>query len=449
MEFLSDQGNTSAAVIGMGYVGSPIAAVLAERGVDVVGIDVDPELVAGLARRRCAFSEPGLAELLCDGLDSGRLRVSTDYDLVSDVDVVIIAVGTPVRGTELVDEYLRNACAEIAKRLREGQLVIVKSTVPPGTTRNLVAPLLEAGGLVAGEDFGLAFCPERLSEGHALRELRTFPIIVGGLCGESAAAAARFWQRTIGVEIIDCGSAESAEMVKLAGNWWIDHNIAMANELAKLCGALDVDVLEVINAANTMPKGSGNVNILLPSVGVGGSCLTKDPWMVWRAARDRGIRLDTIGVAREVNDSMPGYTVGLIAEELAGIGKRLDGAKVAVLGVAFKNNTGDLRATPALQVVAALRQAGAEVAVHDPLADPGEVKKLFDLVPVQTAGEALAGADCIAVLAWHDAFEEIDFAALRESVAPGCAIVDGRAHYPRRTIESLRRHGYTYRGIGR
>nr|BFE84757.1 nucleotide sugar dehydrogenase [Planobispora longispora] len=433
----------------MGYVGSPIAAVLAEQGVNVVGIDVDPELVAGLARRRCAFSEPGLAELLCDGLDSGRLSVSTDYDLVAGVDVVIISVGTPVRGTELVDDYLRSACAELAKRLRRGQLVILKSTVPPGTTRDVVVPLLEESGLVAGKDFGLAFCPERLSEGHALRELRTFPIIVGGLCRESAAAAARFWRRTIGVEIISCESPESAETVKLASNWWIDHNIAMANELAKLCGALDVDVLEVISAANTMPKGSGNVNILLPSVGVGGSCLTKDPWMVWRAARDRDVQLNTIGAAREVNDSMPGYTVDLIVEELAKSGRRPDGAKIAVLGVAFKNNTGDLRATPALPVVTMLREAGAEVAVFDPLADPGEVKKLFDLVPVQTAREALAGADCIAVLAWHDEFTEIDFVALRDLVAPACVIVDGRAYYPRSTIEHLRRHGYAYRGIGR
>ncbi|WP_248962790.1 nucleotide sugar dehydrogenase [Sphaerisporangium perillae] len=449
MKFLSDQGNTSAAVIGMGYVGSTVAAVLAGEGVDVVGIDVNPALVAALEQRRCWFSEPGLPELLYSGLDSGRLRVTTDYDLVSGVDVVIIAVSTPVRDTELVDVPLRTACTELAGHLREGQLVILKSTVPPGVSRNLVAPLLEGGGLKVGEDFGLAFCPERLSEGQALHELRTFPIAIGGWCPDSVAAAGAFWRRTIGAEIISCASMESAEMVKLASNWWIDHNIAMANELATLCAVLDVDVLEVISATNTMRKGTGNVNILLPSVGVGGSCLTKDPWMVWRAARDRDVELDTIPVAREVNDSMPGYTVDLIVEELARFGKKLEEAKIAVLGVAFKNNTGDLRATPALPIVTGLQQGGAEVAIFDPLADSGEVKKTFGLAPVETAREALSGADCIAVLARHDEFDDIDFVALRESVAPSCVIIDGRAYYSRETIGRFRRHGFAYRGIGR
>ncbi|MFC4587101.1 nucleotide sugar dehydrogenase [Sphaerisporangium corydalis] len=449
MKFLSDQGNTSAAVIGMGYVGSTVAAVLAGEGVDVVGIDVDPALVAQLEGRRSWFSEPGLPELLYSGLDSGHLRVTTEYDLVSGVDVVIIAVGTPVHDTELVDTYLRSACTELAKHLREGQLVILKSTVPPGLTRNVVAPLLEAGGLRAGVDFGLVFCPERLSEGQALREMRMFPIAIGGWCADSAAAAAAFWSRTIGNEIITCASMESAEVVKLASNWWIDHNIAMANELAKLCGVLDVDVLDVVAAANTMKKGTGNVNILLPSVGVGGSCLTKDPWMVWRAARDRDIELNTIPVAREVNDTMPGYTVDLIAEELAGTGKRLDEAKIAVLGVAFKNNTGDLRATPTLPIVAQLQRSGAEVVIYDPLADAGEVKRIFGLAPVETVREALSGADCIAVLAGHDAFAGIDFVAFRESVAPSCVILDGRAYYSRETIDRYRRHGFAYRGIGR
>ncbi|GAA2076985.1 nucleotide sugar dehydrogenase [Actinomadura alba] len=430
-------------------MGSTVAATLAGEGVDVVGIDVDPALIAQLEQRRCPFSEPGLPELLHSGLDSGRLRVTTDYGEVSDADVVIIAVGTPVQDTRLVDFYLRAACTKLAGQLREGQLVILKSTVPPGVSRKIVAPLLEGGGLAVGEDFGLAFCPERLSEGRALHELRTFPIAVGGWCPDSAAAAAAFWQRTIDAEIIICGSMESAEMVKLANNWWIDHNIAMANELAKLCAVLDVDVLQVIAAANTMRKGTGNVNILLPSVGVGGSCLTKDPWMAWRAARDHGVELATIPVAREVNDAMPGYTVDLITEELARAGRPLADAKIAVLGVAFKNNTGDLRATPVLPVVTGLREGGAEVAVFDPLADAAEVEKVFGVAQAQTAREALAGADCIAVLARHDEFAEIDFVALRESVAPSCVIVDGRAYYSPETIDRFRRHGFSYRGIGR
>ncbi|WP_433136283.1 nucleotide sugar dehydrogenase [Actinomadura nitritigenes] len=449
MKFLTDREKISAAVLGMGYVGTAVAAVLAGEGVDVVGVDVDPEVIGRLKARRCPFHEPGLPELLLGALDSGGLRVTTDYAPVGEVDVVIIAVGTPVRGTELVDAQLRGACEQLAARLCPGQLVLLKSTVPPGVSRKFVAPLLEGGGLKAGVDFGLAFCPERLSEGRALHELRTFPIAVGGWCRDSARAAAAFWWRTIGAEVIDCTSMESAEMVKLAGNWWIDHNIAMANELARLCGVLDVDVLEVIAVANTMRKGTGNVNILLPSVGVGGSCLTKDPWMVWRAARDRGLDLETVRVARRVNDSMPAHTVDLIDRELARLGLGLDGTRIAVLGAAFKNNTGDLRATPVLPVVAALRRKGADVAVFDPLADPAEIHKIFGLAPAASAREALKGAACVAVLAGHDAFDGIDFVALRDTLAESCVIVDGRAYYSREIIDRFRRNGLAYRGIGR
>ncbi|WP_018215941.1 nucleotide sugar dehydrogenase [Salinispora vitiensis] len=259
MRFLPESEDVSAAVIGLGNVGSCVAGALAERGVRVVGVDTDARLTRELAERHCRFSEPGM-------------------------------------------------------------------------NRELVVPLLERSGLTCGVDFGLAFCPERLSEGAALRELRSFPIVVGGWCADSAAAAEAFWRRGVGVDIIQCSSMEAAEMVKLADNWWIDHNIALANDLAKVCGAIGVDVLDVISAANSIPKGNGNVNILTPSVGVGGSCLTKDPWMVWRSARNRGIDLPTIPAASGVNDDMPRYTTDLIRAELDASGKQLDGARVAVLG---------------------------------------------------------------------------------------------------------------------
>ncbi len=450
MRFLPEHDDVCSVVIGLGPVGSTLAAVLAESGTSVVGIDTDAALVAELERHHCRYREPGLSKLLAESLGAGRLRVTTDYAAVSAADVVIVTVGTPVGEAGVtIHTQLSGVCAELAGRIRPGQLLVIKSTVPPGTTRGRVAPALERGGLTCGEDFGLAFCPERLSEGTALRDLRSVPVVVGGWCPDSAAAAAEFWRSRIGVPIIMASSLESGEMVKLADNWWIDHNIAMANELAKLCSALDVDALEVISAANSLRKGDGNVNILLPSVGVGGSCLTKYPWMAWRTARDRGVELRTIPVARSVNDGMPAYSVELIDDELGKAGKRTKGAKIAVLGLAFKNDTGDLRATPVLPVVTALRDSGAEVAIFDPLADPGEVVRMFGLRPATSVQEAAAGADCIAVLARHDEFDSIDFGALRELVAPSCVVFDGRAHYPPQTIEQLRRHGFAYRGIGR
>jgi UDP-N-acetyl-D-mannosaminuronic acid dehydrogenase len=449
MRFLPDHGAT-VAVIGLGYVGSALAAVLADCDIEVVGIDTDAALVAELGNRHCRYQEPGLPQLLARSLDAGRLRVTTDYAVVSAADVVIVTVGTPVGGGgTLIHTQLSGVCTELAERIRPDHLLIFKSTVPPGTIRERVIPALECGGLTCGEDFGLAFCPERLSEGGALRELRSVPIVVSGWSSHSADAAAEFWRSGTGVEVIRVSSLESGEMVKLADNWWIDHNIALANELAKVCSALDIDVLEVISAANSLRKGGGNVNILLPSVGVGGSCLTKDPWMIWRTARDHGVELHTIPVARSVNDGMSAYTVELIKDELGKVGKRLKTAKIAVLGLAFKNNTGDLRGTPTLPVVTALRDEGAEVRIFDPLADPGAVTRMFGVAPVASVQEAAHDADCIAVLACHDEFGTIDFGALRELVAPSCVVFDGRAYYPAETIGFLRRQGFIYRGIGR
>jgi UDP-N-acetyl-D-mannosaminuronic acid dehydrogenase len=342
---------------------------------------------------------------------------------------------------------LSAAGAQLGRHVRDGQLIILKSTVPPGTTRSLVLPLLEGGGRHGGTDFGLAFMPERLAEGTAMRELRAFPMVAGGLDVDSTQAAAMFWRTALGVDVTELDSLESAEIVKLADNWWIDLNIALGNELAKFCALFDVDVLDVIAAANSIPKGTGHVNILLPSVGVGGSCLTKDPYMIWQSARRRGLDIRTALAAREVNAGMPEYTAQLIVDTLASLGKDPAAATIAVLGLAFKNNTGDLRATPVQGAVAALVKAGAEVRLFDPLVDTAQAAELFGIKPAETMLDAVLDADCIAVLALHREFESIDFAAL--PVASSCVLVDGRAYYPKEKIAELSGQGYIYRGIGR
>nr|ABC02801.1 putative UDP-N-acetyl-D-mannosaminuronic acid dehydrogenase [Actinomadura melliaura] len=450
MRFLGDGDRVKVALVGVGYIGSCVAATLAEGQAEVVGVDTDETLVAELAAGRCRFNEHGLAEALGRGLSSGRLRVTTDFDAVAWADVLVVTVGTPITGDgELDESQLQAACQQIAPRLRRGQLVILKSTVPPGTVRSFLVPILEQGGLKCGEDFGVAFSPERISEGKALAELRSLPIVVGGWCADSAAATQAFWSRMLGVPVIPLESLEAAEIVKLADNWWIDLNIAMGNELARYCSVFGVDVLDVIAAANSIPKGAGMVNILMPSVGVGGSCLTKDPWMMWRSARERGIALRTIETARAANEGMPDYSVRLITDELTKLGKDPSTARIAVLGLAYKNDTSDLRMTPTLPAVRALRALGAEVRAHDPLADPDEVERMFGLRPYASLEEAVEGADCLAVLALHRPFESIDFARLRGLVNPACLVFDGRAYYPRQTIQELRELGFAYRGIGR
>lgn len=448
MRAVSDYKDPSVAVLGFGYVGSCIGATLADRGFDVVGVDANPELVEEFERGHCRLQEAGLAEAILRGRATGKLRVTTDSSEIGAVDVVLITVGTPVLDDgSLADEQLRGACAEVSKYLREGQLVVLKSTVPPGTTRGVVLPLLEQSGLTGGVDFGLAFTPERLAEGTAMSEVRTLPIVAGGLDDHSTQAVARFWNRTLGVDVIPLDSMEAAEVVKLANNWWIDLNIALANELAKFCALYGVDVLDVVTAANTISKGNGKVNILLPSVGVGGSCLTKDPWMVWASARSRGVDIRTAAAGRDVNTEMPEYTAQLAIDTLAGLGKDPSHATVAVLGLAFKNNTGDLRATPTLGVIEVLRKVGAEVRIHDPLVDPGLAEEMFGLPLTENLDDAVRDADCIAVLALHRDFEDIDFATL--SVGDSCLVLDGRAYYAKDKIDALRELGYVYRGIGR
>ena len=284
MRFLPEEGQLSIAVVGFGYVGSCIGITLAERGMRVSGIDSDRELIEEMRAGYCRFNEPGLAQALERVRGLGTLRLSTGYEDVSTADVVIIAVGTPVDANRsIVTGHLEAACAALAPQMRADQLVILKSTVAPGTTQGLVRPLLEKSGLVQGRDFGLAFCPERLAEGNALAQFRTIPIVVGGCDSDSTAAACEFWASALGTEVLPFAGPEVAELVKLTDNWWIDANVALANELARLCGALNVDVLDVIAGANSLPKGSSHVNVLLPSVGVGGSCLTKDPWILWSA----------------------------------------------------------------------------------------------------------------------------------------------------------------------
>ncbi|MEV5573165.1 nucleotide sugar dehydrogenase [Spirillospora sp. NPDC052269] len=436
------------AVIGLGYVGLCVAAALAESGYDVVGVDTASALVGDLGRGVVRSREPGVAETARRALAEGRLRATTDYAAVADAGVIVITVGTPVTGElKLADEQLRGACTELSRHLRPGQLVICKSTVPPGTTRDLVLPLLERGGLTGGRDFSLAFCPERLAEGTALADLRALPIVVGGLDERSTAAAAEFWRTSLSVPAIPQDTLEAAEIVKLADNWWIDLNIALANELARFCSLFQVDVLDVISAANSIKKGNGSVNILLPSVGVGGSCLTKDPWMVWQTAARHGLEVRTPQVGRLSNDEMPAYTARLVLDDLAERGIEPGAATVAVLGLAFKNNTGDLRETPVKGVVDELAAAGVTLRAYDPMVEPDQAEALFGLRPGDSLTETVRDADCVAVLALHKEFEDIDFAAL--PVAEACLVLDGRAYYPKEKIAMLRGLGYRYRGIGR
>ena len=435
------------AVVGFGYIGSVIAAVLASRGHSVVGIDTNQALIAELREGRCPIPEPGLAELVAAGVASGRLTVSSDPAAAAGARAVLITVGTPLSEDFTADlSHIRAACAGLAPHLADGQIVMIKSTVPPGTTRAMHDEILAPAARVH-----VAFSPERLAEGQAIRELAQIPILVGGMDAEAGAAAAAFWREVLPVEVDVLSSPEAAEMVKLADNLWIDLNVALANELAKLTDALPwpVDVLEVIRGANSLKKGQHHVNILMPANGVGGYCLTKDPWFVDAIGRRAGVEMKIPRASRAVNDSMPAHVFARVDGHLRARGLAPADARVAILGYAFKSNSGDCRFTPVAPLVAEFEAAGygGRLRVCDPMVTPAEAAH-HGLTLTADWRDAVAGADAVLILAGHDAFAAItpeDLAA----ACPGALIYDGRIHYPRDRIAALEAAGLGYMGVGR
>lgn len=438
------------AIVGFGYIGTCIGAVLADRGYHVTGIEPRQETVEEIGRGETSLHEPGLPELVKKAHAAGRLRATSDYAACQEADVIVVTVGTPLGAQHEPDmSQVRAASAEIAKRLKRGQLVMFKSTVPPGTTEDVVRPALEAGGLRCGTDFHLAFCPERLAEGKAIAEFLALPVVVGGADDASTKAAAAFWREALGVRIVEVSNARAAELSKLADNLWIDLNVALANELAMLCDKVGADVMEVIAAANTLPKGQHHVNILTPGAGVGGYCLTKDPWFVHHMGKEHGLDMLTPVASRRANDRMPAYTAHRIEEELAKKGRRLAGAKVAVLGIAMKANTGDVRFTPTKDVIASLKQAGARLAICDPWVHPKEVHSVTDLPVVHDVAESLRDADAVVVLAGHDQFKQFPLDKLAALAKPGAVVLDGRGMYSKEQAADLRARGLVFRGVGR
>ena len=441
-------GGTSpkVAVIGFGYIGSVIGATLASRGCRVVGVERDLRIVETVQAGRSPFAEERLEALIAEGRAAGLLSVTSDVSAIAGCDVFLITVGTPLNEAFEADiGDLSEACASIEPYVADGALVIVKSTVPPHTTAEVV------GKAFALKDVDIAFCPERLAEGHAIAEFESIPIVVGGLDEKSGLAAKAFWQSVLDVDVLLVSDAVVAEMVKLADNLWIDLNVALAGELAKLCDALGIDVLEVIEAANTLPKGAHHVNILMPSVGVGGYCLTKDPWFVHHLGTVHGLDLRTPVVSREVNDSMPAYSAEMIDRLLTQAHPYVPRSelKIAILGVAFKNDTGDCRFTPTAGFIGVLSELGYRVEVCDPLVSEADAEKWFGLRLSPSIEDTMRGAHCVAILAAHSVFRELtaeDIAAERRR---------RRARVRRATLlhacrdRELRAAGLAYKGVGR
>ncbi len=374
-------------VLGLGYIGLPTASLFATNGFSVTGVDVNPFVVETINRGDIHIEEPGLQAVVQAAIDAGSLRARM---APVAADAFIIAVPTPVTPSKLADlKYIRAAANAIVPLLRPGNLVVLESTSPPGTTANLLADLLSESGLVAGRDYHLAHCPERVLPGKILQELIENHRIIGGYTPKCAELAWALYGSIVSGEI-HLTDATTAELVKVMENTYRDVNIALANELAMIAEHLGADAWEVIRLANLHPR----VNLHSPGPGVGGHCISVDPWFIVEQAPEQA-RL--IKLARTINDHMPHVVLGKLKELLRGV----DQPKVAVLGVAYKGNVDDTRESPALEVVRGLKEAGIDVCIFDPHVRECE----FELCDVETT---LSGADVLVLLTPHNEYRFLD-----------------------------------------
>jgi UDP-N-acetyl-D-glucosamine dehydrogenase len=387
------------AIVGAGYVGVPLAHTFATSGSSVLLVDVVQKVVDALNRGESHIedvSSAQLAPLVADG----RVAATSDYDELRGAEAILIALPTPLSKQREPDlSIIVAATREIAKRLREGQLVVLESTTYPGTTREELLPILESTGLKAGEDFNLAFSPERVDPGSPW-DVKEVPKVVGGITEECSRRAAELYGSAIST-VHTVSSPEAAELTKLLENIFRSVNIALVNELAQLCDRMGIDVWEVVDAAATKPFGFMSFK---PGPGLGGHCIPVDPFYLTWKAREFGFTTEFIELAGKVNEAMPYYCRSLISQALNHKKqKSMSGSQILVLGVAYKPDIGDVRESPALKLIELLRNAGANVAYHDPHV-PSVPELGLESVPLDAARY-----DCVTIVTDHSS---IDYGAL-------------------------------------
>jgi UDP-N-acetyl-D-glucosamine dehydrogenase len=398
------------AVIGAGYVGMPHAQAFAEAGKKVLLVDVVQDVVDSINRGESHIKDV-LSEDLKPLVDSGAITATTDYSSVGDADAIVIAVPTPLSQQREPDlSYVESAARDIAPHLHAGHLVVLESTTYPGTTRDVLLPILEAGsGLKAGDDFLLAYAPERVDPGRTDFTTKTTVKVVGGVNAESTEAAAALYGSSVD-NVHTVSTAEAAELTKLLENIFRSVNIALVNELAQLCDRMDIDVWEVIEAAATKPFGFMSFK---PGPGLGGHCIPLDPYYLAWKAREYDFNTRFVELAGEINNNMPYFCRSVISQALNhGAQKSLKGSKILVLGVAYKNDIDDVRESPAEKIVELLKNAGSDVAYHDPFVPEFDGMSSVPLEPEKY--------DCVTIVTAHSGIDYGDV------VRRGKVIVDFR-----------------------
>ena len=406
-------------VVGLGYVGLPLAVELARAGFRTTGIDLDTRKVDAINRGESYIQDVPTHDV-AEFQRANRLSATTDPSVVAELDTINICVPTPLRKTKDPDlSYVVSAVEMIAEHLRPGMLVVLESTTYPGTTEEVVQPILERRGLKAGKDFFLAFSPERVDPGNEKWNTRNVPKVVGGLTPDCSSLAKELYSASIDT-VIMVGSPKVAEMVKLLENTFRAVNIGLVNELALMCDRLGMSVWEVVDAAATKPFG---FMPFYPGPGLGGHCIPIDPFYLSWKVKEVGFEARFIELAGHVNGAMPHHVVEKIADALNSRSKAVRGSSVMLLGISYKRDIDDLRESPALDVMAALHNKGARVSYHDPYLPTLHARDWpcgFDLHSVPLTPETLASADCAVIITDH---RLLDYDAI---IAHAPVVVDTR-----------------------
>jgi len=399
-------------VIGLGYVGLPLSVAFAEADCRVVGFDIDPAKPASVAAGE-TYLRHIASERIAAAVERGRLSATTDFDRLTETDAILICVPTPLsRHAEPDLSFVRETAETIARRLRAGQIVVLESTTYPGTTADVVRPILEQTGLKSGADFWLGFSPEREDPGNLDFSTATIPKVVGADDDQARALIATLY-RIFAKEVVEVSSSATAEAVKLTENIFRAVNIALVNELKLIYGALDVDVWEVIDAAKTKPFG---FMPFYPGPGLGGHCIPIDPFYLTWKAREHNVPMRFIELAGQINSRMPEHVIDELARALdARTGRGLNGARILVMGLAYKKNVDDIRESPALRLIQLLRKRGSDVDYFDPhVPEIPQTRSYGDLAgqkSIRWDCDGIAGYDAVLIATDHDA---VDYRAVTE-----------------------------------
>lgn len=424
------------ALYGLGYIGLPTASLLAKNGYKVVGVDINPQTVEKINSGISPIMEPGLDTIISDVVANKMLSATTNgVEAAINSNVMIVVVPTPVDNNNCSDlTAVIAACETISKGLKKDDLVIIESTSPPYTCEKVVIPILEKSGLKSGKDFGVAYTPERALPNNTIYEMTHNARIIGGINPESSAQAAEIYESITEGKVITVKDTVTAEMVKLMENTYRDTNIALANELAMICESINIDVIEAIEAANYHPR----VNIHSPGPGVGGHCLSIDPYFIVEIAKENGVPARLIQTAREINEHMPNHVASLVEKSLKNKGKSISSSTVGVLGVAYKGNVADYRETPSKTLIDTLNGLGAKVLANDPYVDP-EIIRRMEAEPVELK-EAL-NCDCVVLMTDHDDYRSITPEMIKKSI-----LICNR---PILDQDLFKSSGIEFKGVGR